>query len=583
MTMRKKAFHLLQVWCDELLRRQLTGSGIAALDGGIYCSACAGVHGRSADAVYPLLYLADTTGEARYLDGAKRLMAWSDCLRCTDGSYYNDHNSAWCGTTVFFAIALCNALGKHGKILDTDTRAAWDSRLRGMADWLWEKLNTTVDANVNYFVTNAAALALCGAYFSHAPYTERAREWAVYALARLGTDGLLYGEGHPIDAQSPKGCHAVDIGYNVEESLPMLAVYAHTAGDEAALQTVRESIHAHLAFLLPDGGWDNSMGTRNFKWSYWGSRTSDGFQEAAAVLGADDPWILDAAYRNLLQYEACTKDGLLRGGPHYAAHGEPGCTHHSFCHAKALAALLDADLPEPSPDFCPPEAPVLRYFSELDSHKIHCGGYYATVTGYDFHYTHGGHASGGTLCLLWHEKTGSLIASSMTDYALREPLNQQLPLRKDNHRSLTPRIESADGKWRQCDDYHAQICSEQAGDTVRISVKAKLCGYDYTPAETNADCALDYTFSPGGIQIRGRCTMPGARYVLPLIGLAQSGCTFTPGAFSYPLQDGTVQLRSKNLKTAPQDIFFLSGGFEVWEVVLESDADGAFACEITVM
>jgi len=92
--MREKAFQLLQTWCDELLRRQLTGSGIAALDGGIFCSACAGVHGRSADAVYPLLYLADATGEARYLDGAKRLMAWSDCLRCTDGSCYNDHNSA---------------------------------------------------------------------------------------------------------------------------------------------------------------------------------------------------------------------------------------------------------------------------------------------------------------------------------------------------------------------------------------------------------------------------------------------------------------------------------------------------------
>ena len=38
---------------------------------------------------------------------------------------------------------------------------------------------------------------------------------------------------------------------------------------------------------LPDGAWDNSFGTRNYKWSYRGSRTSDG---CAAGYGlADDP------------------------------------------------------------------------------------------------------------------------------------------------------------------------------------------------------------------------------------------------------------------------------------------------------
>ena len=28
--------------------------------------------------------------------------------------------------------------------------------------------------------------------------------------------------------------------------------------------------------LKLDGGWDNSFGTRNNKWTYWGNRTSDG-------------------------------------------------------------------------------------------------------------------------------------------------------------------------------------------------------------------------------------------------------------------------------------------------------------------
>jgi hypothetical protein len=28
----------------------------------------------------------------------------------------------------------------------------------------------------------------------------------------------------------------------------------------------------HLEFMLHDGAWDNSWGTRNFKWTYWGNR-----------------------------------------------------------------------------------------------------------------------------------------------------------------------------------------------------------------------------------------------------------------------------------------------------------------------
>ena len=39
---------------------------------------------------------------------------------------------------------------------------------------------------------------------------------------------------------------------------------------------VATSLRAHLEFMLPDGAWDNSWGTRNYKWTYWGSRTSDG-------------------------------------------------------------------------------------------------------------------------------------------------------------------------------------------------------------------------------------------------------------------------------------------------------------------
>ena len=63
---------------------------------------------------------------------------------------------------------------------------------------------------------------------------------------------------------------------------------------------------------LPDGAWDNSFGTRNYKWSYRGSRTSDG---CAAGYGlADDPVLQEAFRRNTQLLERCTQDGLLYGG-----------------------------------------------------------------------------------------------------------------------------------------------------------------------------------------------------------------------------------------------------------------------------
>ena len=47
--------------------------------------------------------------------------------------------------------------------------------------------------------------------------------------------------------------------------------------DRELLSIVERSMNTHLEFMLPDGAWDNSWGTRSFKWTYWGGRTSDGF------------------------------------------------------------------------------------------------------------------------------------------------------------------------------------------------------------------------------------------------------------------------------------------------------------------
>ncbi len=174
-----------------------------------------------------------------------------------------------------------------------------------------------------------------------ATIVERGRGLAHTVLDYFSEKGLLFGEGHPLRVTESKKCHPVDLGYNVEESLPALAMYATLTKDTVVMDQVVKALQAHMEFMLPDGGWDNSWGTRNYKWSYWGSRTSDGCQPGFVVLAEHDPRFLEAARRNVELMARCTQDGLLYGGPDYFVHGDAPCIHHTFTHAKALATVLD--------------------------------------------------------------------------------------------------------------------------------------------------------------------------------------------------------------------------------------------------
>ena len=87
--LRNEAENLLVEWVDTLLTYQCAELN-PALDGGILCPACARIHGRIGDAVLPLMYLADKTGNDKYLIAAKRLMAWMENVHRPDGSWMND-------------------------------------------------------------------------------------------------------------------------------------------------------------------------------------------------------------------------------------------------------------------------------------------------------------------------------------------------------------------------------------------------------------------------------------------------------------------------------------------------------------
>jgi hypothetical protein len=548
---------LLQTWCDGLLAHQSTNPD-PALRGALLCQACAIIHGRCGDAVYPLLRQAHTTGKSKYLEAALLVHEWSEQqVSRADGSWINDVTlSSWQGITVFHAIALAEALHHHGAILDTATRKRWTDRLARAAKFL-DTFITIETGNINYPITASHCFAACARVLNEPHYLDRARALAHASMDYFTENNLLFGEGHPQTAITAKKCRPVDLGYNVEESLPALANYAILTNDQPVLEKTVAALRAHLEFMLPDGSWDNSWGSRNYKWTWWGSRTSDGCHPAFILFADHDPRFREAAHRNLELMAACTHNNVLYGGPHYFQHGDKPCIHHTFTHAKALAAVLDSNISltektiisvgdgqfaakvnKPARSISlPRDQPYgLKSFPEIATHLVSLGPWRATITGYDFEYIErvqsggggaggGGHASGGALSLLYHQQLGPILTASMTEYQMIEISNQQVHLDRP-HMCLTPRIELA-GKQTctSLSDFEASVTllDEQMGGVRQITIEAKgrlLTASHKPPAEGEARYHLTYIFTKNGVMITGKVEAPALsqlNFILPII------------------------------------------------------------------
>ena len=511
---------LLKEWCEKLLELQIHGTGQPTLDGGILCPACARVHGRCFDAIYPFLYLADKYQDNRYLEGAKALFDWAEntVLR-EDGSYVNDTSGPWKGITVFSVIQLIEALEYHGHLLDYNTKNKWENRIRKAADFLCNFKEFEV-CNVNYRITNSLAMALCGEFFDDNSYRKRSVELAEMAEKCISETGLLIGEGRPVDGVSKKGCRPVDIGYNMEESLPSFTQYAFYVGDEKKKKLALKALKIHLKFMLEDGGIDNSFGTRNYKWTYWGSRTSDGCLMAYLMASELESDLAFGAYKNLMLLEKCTKDGFLYGGPHMWEKGELPCIHHGFSHAKVLAGILDRGLETRFQDGILPRTKMEKpeYWKELDTYLIPGDGWTATVTGYDWEYLKlpGGHASGGTISLLRDQKAGLILCAGMSHYTLKEAANMQLPL-FEKHECITPRLEVEDGGiyYSSMFDYGCKIYEENLEDRYYLHVKGNLKDENQNTLE-NGTYEFHYEFHPKKLSVCVKTTCSGT-FVLPII------------------------------------------------------------------
>jgi hypothetical protein len=518
---------LLTTWSQALLAHQVKEIKTPGIYGGILCPLCSRIHGRSGDAVYPFMHLAHTTGDVAYLDAAIALQTWSEHVSRPDGSWVNEPTgNEWKGITIGGALALGESLRWHGDLLETSVRQRWEARLLSAARFIDDFIQPSQN-NINYPASATAALAVAAEVLGEPRFKQKARSLAQISLACLTQNKLLFGEGKPPDGISPRGCRAVDLGYNLEESLPNLALYTRLSGDVEAESGLVELLHAHLEFILPDGAVDNSWGTRNFKWTYWGTRTGDGLQLAYALLARHDPRFATAALRNAELLSQCTRNGIIDGGPHFGQQGEKPCIHHTFCHARALAALLDYGVPDvPTTEPLPRAiAEGVREFPEILTWLAARGPWRATVSAYDWVYDAvslpAGHASGGALTVLWHETLGPVCAASVTEYDLVEASNMQPP--QTALVPLTPRLELQIGEclYSNLNDLTAQVQWFTTPNEVRFEVNGKLQDHhQQNPADGPLSFQLTYILTEHAVSLRAKTLRESSgqlRLHLPII------------------------------------------------------------------
>ena len=487
---------LLKDWCDGMIKVQIINPSNLEEHGALGCPSCSHIHGRCMDAVYPFLYMADKTGDKKYTEAAILVMNWAENnVSQENGAWTVIRNpKSWKGISVFGAIALAEALHYHGHVLDETTRITWTERLAKAGQYIYDTF--TIDfTNINYPGTAVYGLNLIGNVLQNDAFKAKSKTLASEVKAYFtANESLLFGECKKSSSKlSEKGLHGVDLGYNVEETLNSLVMYALKEKDEELLQILTKSLNSHLEFMLPDGAWDNSWGNRMYKWSYWGSRTCDGSQPAFAMMADVNPAFGTAAVKNTELLQRCTADGLIHGGPHFVSAGIPPCVHHTFTHAKPLAALLDhwVHLPEINKKATLPRATAdgVTHFKDLDVFLFARGDWRGTVSAYDaeYHYKYDfRQASGGALGVLYHNKVGLLCAASMAEYHLVEKNNQQPQPGKDI--CLTPRIETFknDVWYTNLYDLPATVSSKDENGNIELLANVKLKSVDRNEVEATA-------------------------------------------------------------------------------------------------
>lgn len=530
---RSAAESLFARWCEGLYVLQIRDGGRPEAHGALMCPACGFLHGRAGDSVYPFVRMHVRTGERRWLDAAREVVDWTERNYVREGGcYVNDLQSGWLYTSVFSQIALGRTLLRYGDALPQDTASRWRRIFDRLTDWTFEYFQRPPGPNINYRAAYCEAMALAWRISGEEKFRDAAKRMAHGVIMKCFTgDGFLFGEGSPIDGRSAvRGLHFIDIGYNLEESLPALAVAADILGDDDLAKQVERSARAHAEFLLPDGAIDNASGGRAAKWTYYGSRTADGALPLWAWCARRGvPWGVRAVDRTLGLLSRCTgSDNLLSGGLDYAAAGEPSCVHHTFTHVKALADLLEDGAPEcVSPAELPREVEYgHRHVDALDVDLVSIGPWRVTFSANDAPKgDRRAMVGGGAPVVVWHKDRGLLAAGTMSKFYFPEPYNMQAQRHDLVERSLTPRIEAQPGRgapFSNVNDAGVKVKSSFADGVFESETTGTLASWDPSRLLTNGMYRIVYKVTRSSFSIDAFSDVP-YRLVFPVRPAAAEG------------------------------------------------------------
>lgn len=528
-------FSLFKTWCDGILTYQIKGGDD---DGGILCPAHQYPHGRSGELIYPLLTMYSITKDIRYKVAALKAFEWGERhVSQEDGSWKNEtgNKNPWNGISVFRVIALGEALDQDGDLLTAAEKKRIQERLRAGADFVLTNIQFDT-GDLNYPASAAAALAISWKVLGDEKYLKRSHELAKFVAGHFTANLLLWGEGErgPNDV-TPKGFRPIDVPYNIEESLPNLATYAIITSNKNLFDTVVASMKAHLNWMLPDGGIDAGWCARQYKWTYFGSSTSEGPTGGFTLLAAKDKVFSEAALRSAMIREKFTHNGLLYGGYDVLGRSAP-CIHHTIGNLKGLAtaihlgahgSLVPGRIPLPSD-----KPHGVREWKDAGVLQVGVGPWRASITTRDLsaHPKRYGHPMGGGLSMLWNSATGPVAVASMTDYIRFEASNMQEVKSPDDEFVLTPRIEVIKDsiKYNNLYDTKATSTWKQNQLSAEVHVKGNLrnSAGELLPGGESA-FELTYTFTKSNFGMTAANLASHAKLIFPVLAQTTTPVKYT--------------------------------------------------------
>jgi hypothetical protein len=487
---------LMIKFCEALVAHQVNSED--SWDGGIICPYCKCIHGRMGDSIFPLYFAYLQTRQEKFLTAARKVVAYTERTQLPDGAWTSQEMGTWKGTTVFKLLSMIHAYDVLNRAGMTEDASHLISMINDASRWTSMVFGQeSIENNVNYFVTSATALEWASRILNIPEYARQGRKLiAKYGLGSLNRDGFLLGE------TTHKSITPVDIGYNLDMSLGVMAEYAILTGDEDVKEETIRALKTHVQFVYPDGSIDNSFGSRSYKWTLFGSKTAAGSQVALSLLCDADPVFARAAELNARYLESlCSPDYIIGYGPDYWDYYRSGCIHSTFNRADALAiSLAYGKRPSEIAEKIPSEEIFgVRHYTSLNVTHVRMEHLMATVSAFATQNS----PSGGSLTYLWSDQVGPVQVGCVTEYDRSdEPQNiPEYPIPYSG--PTTPRIEVLRGgkKYSNLYEYDARMVTREFDHRQIVTVYGKFREKEQKAMEDSGLWySITYTFGENWVE-----------------------------------------------------------------------------------